>query len=68
MAEKQGLVPSILEARRSCATFLLRERDIYIYKGKGSRSLGVGNGWACANNRMDHMTPKSPRKRLSWWR
>lgn len=32
MAEKQGLVPSILEARRSCATFLLRERerDIYI--------------------------------------
>lgn len=39
-AEKQGPVPSILEARRSCATFLLRER--YIYKGKGNRSLG---GW-----------------------
>lgn len=46
-AEKQGLVPSILEARRSCATFLLRER--YVYKGKGSGSLGVGHvliiGW-----------------------
>lgn len=44
------------------------EREIYIYKGKGSSSLGVGNGLVCANNRMDHMTPKSPRKRLSWWR
>lgn len=29
---------------------------------------GAGNHWAGANNRMDHMTPKSPRKRLSWWR
>lgn len=65
-AEKQGPVPSILEARRSCATFLLRERDIYI-RARETGVWGVGDGWACANNRMDHMTPKSPRKRLSWW-